>query len=668
MESSTAAWVEKHLNQGIPFSFIYGGKQSGKFIRGWKRKLSIRSLDRKRSRLTVTHTDPSTGLVVRCEAVTYRDFPVVEWTVYLKNTGKKNTPVIENLRSLDVVLHRSELGGTGSSGSPVLHYAIGSPCKAEDYRPLKKRISPGTAVQVATSGGRSCNAHMPYFNLEWKGAGVIMAVGWTGQWAADFRRESGGEVRFSAGQELTHFILHPGEEVRTPLIALLFYQGDRIHSQNIWRRWMVAHNLPRPGGKLPKPILAAANWFYSMPFGISNVYSMKVILDRLEEIKVPVNASWIDAGWYDCDAAIPATGYPSWPFTGTWEPDRRRYPKGVREVSDYAHGKGLRTILWFEPERVMPGTWLHKNHPEWLIAPRVELKGHNAYFPRAHLLNLGNPAALRWVTKTIGGLLESEQIDVYREDFNIDPLLFWRSNDAPDRQGITEIRHVTAHLAFWDALRKQKPNLLIDVCSSGGRRNDLESLRRAVPLWRTDYTGFLPRPGETRYTRMNANQCITHGISFWIPYYGTGQISVEHYRFCSCLCPSLMFDVDPRREDIDVELWRKLADIHKKVAGYFLGDYYPLTGYSHSPSAWMAWQFDLPEKGEGMIQAFRREKNPRENTCFKLRALRHDALYVVTDLKTGRSRRFSGRTLTEKGLPVLLPDRASAAIFFYKRA
>ena len=55
------------------------------------------------------------------------------------------------------------------------------------------------------------------------------------------------------GQELTHLKLLPGEEIRTPLIVLQFWQGGWVRSQNIWRRWMIAHNLPRPGGKLPPP-------------------------------------------------------------------------------------------------------------------------------------------------------------------------------------------------------------------------------------------------------------------------------------------------------------------------------------------------------------------------------------------------------------------------------
>ncbi len=39
----------------------------------------------------------------------------------------------------------------------------------------------------------------------------------------------------------------------------------------------------------------------------------------------------------------------------------------------------------------------------------------------------------------------------------MDPLPFWRRNDAPDRQGITEIRHITGYFAYWDALLEATP-------------------------------------------------------------------------------------------------------------------------------------------------------------------------------------------------------------------
>ena len=57
-------------------------------------------------------------------------------------------------------------------------------------------------------------------------------------------------------------------------------------------------------------------------------------------------------------------------------------------------------------------------------------------------------------------------IDLYRQDFNMEPLGFWRNNDPPDRQGITEIRHVEGFLAYWDELRRRHPEMPIDTCAA----------------------------------------------------------------------------------------------------------------------------------------------------------------------------------------------------------
>ena len=117
--------------------------------------------------------------------------------------------------------------------------------------------------RITAAGGRPTNSDLPYFNVQWLGQGVIAVVGWPGQWAAEFVRDANQGLQVRAGQELTHFRLHPGEEVRTPLIVLQFWKGDRIRSQNVWRRWMVAHNLPRPGGQLP-PVATGGLQFASV--------------------------------------------------------------------------------------------------------------------------------------------------------------------------------------------------------------------------------------------------------------------------------------------------------------------------------------------------------------------------------------------------------------------
>ncbi len=612
------------------FSFVYDGRPSSDLLKMCQLERTSNPLGDHQTQFTETWTDPASGLVVRRVGVVYDDFPTIEWTLHLRNAGTADTPILSQIQALDLRLTR------GGDAEFVLHHNVGSPCTAGDYQPLQTVLPPKTRKTITAAGGRPTNSDLPYFNLAWGGGGLIVVLGWPGQWAATFTRDESTGLHVVGGQELTHFKLLPGEEVRTPLVVLQFWRGDRAHAQNVWRRWMIAHNVPRPGGKLPPPHMAACS---SHQFGEminANEENQKLFVDRYVEEQLGLDYWWMDAGWYPNK-----TG---WPNTGTWEVEPRRFPNGLRAISDHARGKGIRTIVWFEPERVTTGTWLAEAHPEWILG--------------GALLNLGNPDARLWLTDHVDGLLKSEGIDLYRQDFNMDPLDYWRKNDAPDRQGVTEIKHVAGYLAYWDELRQRHPDLLIDTCASGGRRNDLETLRRAVPLLRSDY--ILEPVGQQNHT---------YGIAQWIPFYGTGYNQFDAYSVRSCLCPFNNMCYDMRRKDLDFAAARRLVtEWREKIAPHYAGDFYPLTTYSPAQDVWMAWQFDRPEAGGGVVQVFRRAESIYEAARLRLRGLNPDATYRLADLdRTDAGLELSGRELMETGLLVVLRAQPGSAVWTYER-
>ncbi len=614
-----------------PFAFVYGDKPSGELLKGWPCKRESRKLDAARTAHTLVWSDPATKLQVRCEAIEYHDFPTVEWTVYFRNAGPADTPILRDIHSMDMGFRR------GQGDEFVLHHHVGSPCRADDYMPQETELKAGQSKRISAAGGRPTNSDLPYFNIQWGQAGAIVVVGWPGQWAATFERDSALGLRVRAGQELTHFLLHPGEEVRTPLSVVQFYRGDRVRAQNIWRRWMLAHNLPRPGGKLPPAQLAACSSHQYGEMIHANPANQMMFIDRYLAEQLKLDYWWMDAGWY-----VNRTG---WPDVGTWEVDVKRFPKGLREISDHAHAKGVRIIVWFEPERVVGGTWLAETHPEWVLGGR-----------KGGLLNLGNDEARKWLTEHVDKLLVAQGVDLYRQDFNMDPLGFWRAADAKDRQGITEIRHVCGYLAYWDELLRRHPDMLIDSCASGGRRNDLETLRRAVPLLRSD---FIIHP--------EGNQGHTYGIASWMPYYGTGSGRTDAYGLRSVLCPHFTACFDMRRQDLDLGEPRRVLSQWRQYAEDFFGDYYPLTPYSLAETDWIAWQFDRPEAGTGVVQVFRRPRSVYESARLKLRGLEDDASYTVTDLDSGAARTVTGRELMHEGLLVTMKDQPGSAVVTYAK-
>jgi alpha-galactosidase len=621
------------------FSFNYGGRPSAEFLKKWNRSQTSRKLDDCRTEHTVIFTEPQGSLVARCVAIEYRDFPTVEWTVALKNAGNADTPIIDSIEALDARLER------GGAAEFTLHHHTGDNCTPDSYQPHTLELAPKSEHGFAPAGGRPTTGAFPYFNIAWRGEGVIAAVGWPGQWQARFLRDEGQGLRVVAGQELTRLRLHPGEEIRTPLVVLQFWSGDRIRAQNLWRRWMLAHNMPRPGGRLPPPMLSTCSGGFFPGLKCNEADELKFI-DRYTSERIPLNYWWMDAGWYPCGDG--------WPKVGTWEVDRERFPRGLKAVSDFVHAKGIKLIVWFEPERVTSGSWLTEHHPEWVLGG----KGGG-------LLNLGNTAARKWLTDHVDKLLTEQGIDLYRQDFNIDPLSFWRKNDAPDRQGITEIRHVEGYLAYWDELRRRHPTMLIDSCASGGRRNDLETLRRAVPLLRSDYQSFQGDPGYAP-----GNQCHTYGLASWIPYFGQGAYyNPDQLVYCmrSHFCPAFGMACDVRNRDVDWEQCRRLADDWRAMADDLLGDFYPLTAYTLDSTAWMAWQFHRPEAGRGMIQVFRRPESPYESARFKLAGLDPAARYALTNRDVPGSTVLTGRELMEPGLLVVVKSRPEATIITYKR-
>ena len=132
---------------------------------------------------------------------------------------------------------------------------------------------------------------------------------------------------------------------------------------------------------------------------------------------------------------------------------------------------------------------------------------------------------MSWLTDHISNFIQTEGVTIYRQDFNFDPAPYWKAMDAPDRVGIAEMKHIEGLYAFWDALLARNPGLLIDNCASGGRRIDLETIGRSIPLWRTDYQYFEP----------NGYQCHTYGLHLFLPCSGTGNNDPQKYFFRSSM-------------------------------------------------------------------------------------------------------------------------------------
>jgi alpha-galactosidase len=160
-------WVMARLQEtrrnGPPFSFVFDGEPSGKLLKTWKRELSTKRIDENRTEYRLSYSCPRTGLVVRCVAIRHHDFPTVDWTVTLRNTGTADTPIIERVQAMDDWFERD------ARGEFMLHHCAGALSSELDYGPRATRLDPNASIRLAPVGGRSTNHAWPYFNLQYGG-------------------------------------------------------------------------------------------------------------------------------------------------------------------------------------------------------------------------------------------------------------------------------------------------------------------------------------------------------------------------------------------------------------------------------------------------------------------------------------------------------------------
>ena len=624
------------LDAAPPFSFTYGGQPSSALLGGWKMRCESKAIQEGLIAYTRTYLHPKTGLQIEAIAAIHAGSPAVEWVILFKNTGRQDSPIIENIHALDLTLTRSP-----RDPEFLLHRSVGGVASFDDFAPVDETLAPNATVQLTPGGGRSSSQVMPFFNIEASNQGAVIAIGWSGEWLAYFTRDSGASLNIRAGMELTHLKLRPGEQIRTPRMLVLFWQGDRMRGHNLLRRHILAHHRPQLNGRPLESPVTTGNW---------GATPTDIHLDNIRNIaehKLPLEYYWIDAEWF---------GDGPWPTNvGNWTTNAKIHPKGMRAIGDAAHAVGMKFMLWFEPERVYRDTQVWREHPEWLL----KIEGNDSA-----LLNLGNPDARRWLTDFMSGRFASDGIDCYRQDFNIDPLPFWRAADEPDRQGIAEIRHIEGLYAYWDELLRRQPGLIIDNCASGGRRIDLETVGRSTPLWRTD------GPRDTI-----AHQCHTYGLLFWVPFSATSvDIPNDTYDFrsgmCSSLCTNWWVHGDrsgpPIPPGFPYDWAREMLLQHRQVRPYYSGDYYPLTPYSKADDVWMAYQLHRDDLNEGMVVAFRRPNAPDTALTFKLRDLEPDTRYILLFVDSGERKEVTGSELTEKGLTVELPNPRSSALITYR--
>jgi alpha-galactosidase len=618
----------------IPFSFSYGGVASPTFLKDWQ--CTVKTTETlARVVHEVSWTDPRTNLRVRATVSAFKRYPAVEWVLEFENLGTEDTPLLEQVQALDVQLR------TGYFRKPVrLHHLVGDVCGERSFLPLETEVEPGQRVVLAPEGGRPSNGAFPFFNVQYGDEGLITAIGWSGQWRTSLERSGTGPTTLRAGMENLSLRLHAGEKIRSPRILILPWKGDLLAAHSRFRRLMLFEYAPRQNGRpLPMPIALQC---FDRYVGTQPDWGTEATQVRVAKAayNTGCDMDWLDAAWFE-------GGFPN--GVGNWYCPAGRFPNGLKPISDVCHQLGLRFIVWFEPERVAPGSQIVRDHPEFVFGG-----------DKGGLFKLSDPAARAWLADLLSRRITEFGLDAYRNDFNIDPLSYWRQADATNRHGITEIRYVEGQYALWDELLATHRGLFIDNCASGGRRIDLETCQRSVPLWHSD-TGCAPGHADW-------NQSQICGLSLYVPLFGACAWTPEPYDLRSAATAGLICQFPVLDEKFSFAAARAALAEAKENQKYWYGDFYPLTPCEPGPAALIAWQLHRSDLNAGIVLAFRHKECPYPVLQAGLHGLNPQISYQVDVFEEGRTNHL--RTLTGRQLStnfeLRISKRGSSLLLRYK--
>ncbi len=648
----------------FPSSVTIGGTSYQGFGSDFTVKDTKKSADDKRETTVIT-MEHTSGLSFELTAVLYPDYAAFDWVIYFTNLTDENSPIVTDFNVMDM-----DFAGE----DPYFFTSHGETPHITPYIPLHYHLNEGDSYFFDANTGRSSEEDsFPYYNLEYGDQGATVAIGWPAWWETTISAPTADSMNMVASQSTLHAYLEPGETLRTPLMAMVLYDGrDTQRATNLWRRWLIDCNMYTEDNTYMEPgICGHTNWVYHEMLNTTEQQQLNA-LSKYKEYGIDLDYWWMDAGWYNLPDMAWKEGSP-WLYSGNWDVDTERFPTGLESIGEYAEGNGIKNILWFEPERVgltpdqldeMAGDGTIKK--EWLVG----YEGHedliNSWAPY-NILDLSDPEAVDWLIGQVSKVLENANITVYREDFNVAATPAWGTQDGVgdgflNRNGITENKYVQGHLRYWDALLALDCVEMIDTCASGGHRLDLETLRRAVALHPADYN----------FDDQASKQTMTYSIGQWVPYNG-GQVgydvlNADKYHLRSSYRPLVAMGYNVLSSEFsatDAAVVKDIIAEYKTIDDYYYDDLYQLTDWNVSPDRWYSYEYLNAEQSKGYAMVYRREGgNAPSQQYIRFKGLQEDKVYTVEFADAGKFVTLTGKEAMEKGVLVTLNTANSSELLY----
>lgn len=170
---------------------------------------------------------------------------------------------------------------------------------------------------------------------------------------------------------------------------------------------------------------------------------------------------------------------------GDWVVNEKKLEGGLKTVIDYAHKKGLKFGLWFEPEMVCPDSDLYRAHPDYAIC----VPGREPALSRNQMvLDLSRAEVRDYIVDAVCKVLKENEIDYVKWDCNRNVSDAFSLGLKPECQGELAHRYALGLYDICERIVNGNPDVFFEGCSGGGMRFDPAMLYYFPQIWTSDDT------------------------------------------------------------------------------------------------------------------------------------------------------------------------------------
>lgn len=597
---------------------------------------TVSVLDENRKETVISLKDRIYPVTVSVRYLAYQKENVVAQSVTLSHSEPSHV-VVESIASSFIPFHADSYWLTHFNGT-----------WAHEMQLEEERLTHGQKVIESKKGVRATQSENPSFILSLDGplaedSGEVYAgaLAWSGNYRLVFELDETGRLGVTSGINpfASELILEPGKCLETPQMILSYSPsgaGQLSRNMHDWaRRYGMTH------GDVLHPVLLNS-WE-----GAYFTFDEKTITDMIDKAaSAGVEMFVLDDGWFG--NRYPRNGDNA--GLGDWQVNRKKLPRGIDHLADHAVSKGMKFGIWIEPEMVNPDSDLAHKHPEWIVrsGEREVLTMRNQW-----LLDLTNPEVQDFIVKTFDEVLgQSDNISYVKWDANRHVDNVGSTYLPADRQSHFWYEYVRGLYDVYERIRAKHPDIMIQLCSSGGGRLDYGALKYHDEFWASDNTNALDRIYIQHSTNLLFPAIATGSHVSTSPNHQTGMLIPLKFRFDVAMGGRLGLELQPSSlvgEEYDFAC--KAITVYKDFVRPLvqLGDLYRLES-PYSGTGWSSHMHVAKDKSEAVMFAYCMKYNGR-TTYFstRLKGLEPESVYKVEEINEGSVPAFPAGTMTCTG-------------------